>query len=301
MESMMAGPLPIEALAERVASGGEILEADAQLLLETADLIAVGAIADDVRRRLHGTKTTFVRVFEVHVDAPPAALPPRTTPGELRIVGKPSSLEMAIAAVKATVALGASTPVTGFSLADLSAMEGGALPDICARLRDAGLVAIADVPIDLLPDPESTVGAARAAGLRVSRVTTHAILPERRLEASVRARDLQQAIGGLRAFAPLPSHVSVASPTTGYDDVKQIAAARLLVTNIPSIQVDWAQYGPKLAQVALTMGADDVDGVEALDPGVLGTRRSPLEEIRGNIRAAGLEAVERDGLFHFRT
>ena len=139
-----------------------------------------------------------------------------------------------------------------------------------------------------------------AAGLRVSRVTTHAILPERRLEASVRARDLQQAIGGLRAFAPLPSHVSVASPTTGYDDVKQIAAARLLVTNIPSIQVDWAQYGPKLAQVALTMGADDVDGVEALDPGLLGTRRSPLEEIRGNIRAAGLEAVEREGLFHLR-
>jgi hypothetical protein len=45
------------------------------------------------------------------------------------------------------------------------------------------------------------------------------------------------------------------------------------------------------------MGADDVDGVEALDPGLLGTRRSPLEEIRGNIRAAGLEAVERDGLF----
>jgi aminodeoxyfutalosine synthase len=79
--------------------------------------------------------------------------------------------------------------------------------------------------------------------------------------------------------------------------VKQIAAARLLVTNIPSIQVDWAQYGPKLAQVALTMGADDVDGVEATDPGLLGTRRSPLEEIRGNIRAAGLEAVERDGLF----
>ena len=116
MESMMAGPLPIEALAERVASGGEILEADAQLLLDTPDLIAVGAIADDVRRGLHGTKTTFVRVFKVHVDAPPAALPPRTTPGEIRIVGKPSSLEMAIAAVTATIALGASTPVTGFRL-----------------------------------------------------------------------------------------------------------------------------------------------------------------------------------------
>ena len=52
-------------------------------------------------------------------------------------------------------------------------------------------------------------------------------------------------------------------PTTGFDDVKRVALARLVVDNIPSIQVDWALYGPKLAQVALTVGADDVDGVSA--------------------------------------
>ena len=48
-----------------------------QQLLETPDLIAVGVAGDEVRRRMHGTKTTFVRVFEVHVDAPLQALPPR--------------------------------------------------------------------------------------------------------------------------------------------------------------------------------------------------------------------------------
>jgi aminodeoxyfutalosine synthase len=297
MEGMTAGSMPIEALAERVATGAEVSEADAQLLLDTPDLIAVGAIADDVRRRLHGNSTTFVRVFEIHVDAPPAALPPRTTPGELRIVGKPSSLDAAIAAVLAAAALGSSAPITGFSLFDLMSLGGGALSGVCARLRDAGLVAVADAPIDLLADAVTSIEEAREAGLRVVRVTTHALVPGRTLEASVRARDLQQTIGGLQAFAPLPREVSVASPTTGYDDVKQIAAARLLVQNIPSIQVDWVQYGPKLAQVALTMGADDIDGVAAVDPGILGTRRSPLEDIRGNIRAAGLEAVERDGLF----
>jgi aminodeoxyfutalosine synthase len=78
--------------------------------------------------------------------------------------------------------------------------------------------------------------------------------------------------------------------------VKAIAVARLLVDNIASIQVDWALYGPKLAQVALTVGADDVDGVSALE-GDLGRRRSPIEEIRGNITAAGLEPIQRDGLF----
>ena len=79
--------------------------------------------------------------------------------------------------------------------------------------------------------------------------------------------------------------------------MKQIALARLVVDNIESIQVDWQLYGPKLAQFALTIGADDVDGVAAVDPGILGTRRSPIEEIRGNIRAAGLEPVERNARF----
>jgi len=76
-----------------------------------------------------------------------------------------------------------------------------------------------------------------------------------------------------------------------------VALARLVVENVPSIQVDWALYGPKLAQVALTVGADDVDSVSADDEMGEGRRRAPLEEIRRNIRAAGREAVERNGRF----
>ena len=65
--------------------------------------------------------------------------------------------------------------------------------------------------------------------------------------------------------------------------------------NVPSIQVDWQRYGPKLAQVALTFGADDIDGISASDAAPEGRRRAPLEEIRRNIEAAGGEAVERGG------
>jgi aminodeoxyfutalosine synthase len=79
--------------------------------------------------------------------------------------------------------------------------------------------------------------------------------------------------------------------------VKQIALARVITENIESIQVDWSLYGPKLAQFALTTGANDVDGVAAVDSGILGTRRSPIEEIRGNIRSAALDPVERNGRF----
>src|SRR2546426_10603299 len=109
--------------------------------------------------------------------------------------------------------------------------------------------------------------------------------------------ELQRQVGVVRTFAPLPRTMNPAVPTTGYDDVKRIALARLVVDNVPSIQVDWSLYGPKLAQVALTVGADDVDGVSAEDDMSEGRRRAPLEEIRRNIRAANQEPVERNGRF----
>ena len=266
---------------------------------------------------MHGARTTFVRVFEVHVDAPVPARPAGLSAGEVRIVGRPASEAAATGAVRAAAALADGAPLTGFSLPDLYALapDPDALAELCSRLHDAGLEAIADTPLDsnLLEDVPTAVRAARDAGLGVWRLTLHALpaglsselMPALRSElinaariASVeRARDLQAAVGGFRAFAPLPRTMSVATPTTGYDDVKQVALARMVVNNIDSIQVDWPLYGPKLAQVALTVGADDVDGIAAVDPGVLGTRRSPIEEIKGNIRAAALEAVERDGRF----
>lgn len=270
-----------------------------ETLLSTRDLIAVGVQGDDVRRRMHGARTTFVRVFEAHCGAPLPLRPTGLAAGEFRIVGRPATEAAAIEIVKATAALAAGVPVTGFSLADLQALapDPDALAALCSRLHDAGLEAIAETPLDQLDQPATAVRAARDAGLGVWRLTVDRLADTSRIATVERARDLQAAVGGFRAFAPLPRTVSVTEPTTGYDDVKQVALARVIVTNIDSIQVDWPIYGPKLAQVALTVGADDVDGIAAVDPGVLGTRRSPIEEIRGNIRAAALEAVERDGRF----
>ena len=293
----------------------------AEALLATSNLVDVGVQGDDVRRRMHGARTTFVRVFEVHVEAPVPTRPAGLSAGEVRIVGRPASEAAATGVVRAASALADGAPLTGFSLADLYALapDPDALAELCSRLHDAGLEAIADTPLDShrLEDVPTAVRAARDAGLGVWRLTLHALPtglsselnPAQRSElinaariASVeRARDLQAAVGGFRAFAPLPRTMSIATPTTGYDDVKQVALARMVVNNIDSIQVDWPLYGPKLAQVALTVGADDVDGIAAVDPGVLGTRRSPIEEIRGNIRAAALEAVERDGRFRLLT
>jgi aminodeoxyfutalosine synthase len=279
---------------------------DAEALLGERDLLSVGVKGDEERRRRHGTRTTFVRVFEVHGDAVPSSLPARASAGEIRLVGKPASIEHAVAAVRAARALAesAAVPLTAYSLTDLYDATFGSRDGFRAllgALRDAGLDTIAEAPVDLSDDIVALVVDAREQGLLVPRLTVHGT-PEGPLSAGdriahvLRAQDIQRAAGGVRAFAPLPRVSSIAQPSTGYDDVKVIAMARLLADDIDSIQVDWPLYGPKLAQVALTVGADDVDGVSPLE-GDLGRRRSPIEEIRGNITAAGLEAVERDARF----
>jgi aminodeoxyfutalosine synthase len=139
------------------------------------------------------------------------------------------------------------------------------------------------------------VRTARAAGLSVLRLTVDRA-PDNLLDLLTAAQTYSLEAGGFQAFAPLPRQLSVTAPTTGYDDVKCMALARLLL-DVPSIQVDWPLYGPKLAQVGLLVGADDIDGVLASEPGTLGPRRTAVEEVRGNIKAAGLQAVERDGRF----
>lgn len=292
----------LDSLAGRVSRGDPLTDADARVVLDSRDLIAVGVMADDLRRRMHGARATFVRVFEIHLDAPPASLPAGVTAGEFRIVGRPSSLDVAIVAARSAAALAGGIPVTGFALDELQSLanaERRPLAEICRALRDAGLEAVAEVAVDVVDvlDKDGAIGDARAAGLSVTRLTVRSLTADSRITVTARARDLQAGLGGFRAFAPLPRTQSLSQPSTGYDDVKQVALARLLATNIESIQVDWAHYGPKLAQVALTIGADDVDGVAALEPGLLGVRRSAIEEIRSNIRAAALEPVERNARF----
>jgi hypothetical protein len=281
-------------------------------MLSTPDLIAVGVQGDEVRRRMHGARTTFVRVFELHVDAPASAVasgPSGTAAGEIRIVGRPGSVDAAVEAVRSAMTIARNrVPVTGFTLPDLRALAPatGDFAILCGRLRDAGLSAVADTPLDMFlgdAGAEEFVRVARGEALRMLRLTVHAQPEsgtgelEQRAAMVERARVLQQTLGGFQAFAPLPRTMSVAVPTTGYADVRQIALARVVASNIPSIQVDWPLYGPKLAQIALTVGADDVDGVAAMDPPGIGARRSALDEIKSNIRAAGLDPAERDANF----
>lgn len=265
----------------------------------TDDIISLGMRADEARRERHGLRTTFVRVADVSADPQaPSSWP--AAAGEVRIVGTPSSRLAAIERVAEVAARVNGVPLSAFSLADLeqlAAREGITLRSMLEEMHAVGLELVAQAPFDRLLDARRSIEEVNIAGLGLARLTIYQLRSSDAPALLSRIADLQHAVAVIRAFAPLPRHVNPAVPTTGFDDVKRVAMARLMVDNVPSIQVDWSLYGSKLAQVALTVGADDVDGVSAEEGTAQGHRRSPLEEIRRNIRAAGQEPVERNGRF----
>jgi aminodeoxyfutalosine synthase len=283
-----------------------VSDSELTTLTKTADVITLGMRADEVRRGLHGARTTFVRVTDVAADAPPdssALTPFPAAAGEIRIVGAPRTRAAAVARVREVAAHANGAPVSGFLLNDLeqlAAGDGVTLRALLEELRAAGLELVAEAPFDRLQDARRSIEETNIAGLALARLTIHQLPAADTTALLKRVADLQHAVGVVRAFAPLPRHLNPAAPTTGFDDVKRVALARIIVDNVPSIQVDWTLYGPKLAQVALTVGADDVDAVSAQDDMSEGRRRAPLEEIRRNIRAAGQDPVERNGRFDAR-
>jgi aminodeoxyfutalosine synthase len=290
----------LDRIREKAAIGERLTDADAQALLLSKDIIAVGVAADTARERVHGDRVTYVRVADVPLDGTGEPTWPAAA-REIRLAGDTiENLDAALMRARALVAAAGDTPVSAFSLEVLEAAastSGASLSALLARVRETGLDVIAEAPFDRLEDPVAAFRAVRDAGLTVARVTVHRTPAGGALALYRRVREVQDTFGSLRAFAPLARRLSAAHPTTGYEDLKQVAIARLLLDAVDMIQVDWALYGPKLAQVALTFGADDLDAVPASDEAPQGLRRAPLEEVRRNIVAASRVPVERDGRF----
>lgn len=276
-----------------------LTDAEIAELSVSRDIIALGLRADELRCGRHGARTSFVRVAQVEA-APGGPLVWPAAAGEIRIVGVPDSGAAAMERAREVAARAAGAPVSGFSLADLehlAARERMTLRGLLEELRSAGLELVAEAPVDRLQDARQSIEEVNIAGLALARLTVDRMPPAGAPALFKRVAELQRDVAVLRAFAPLPRRVNPGAPTTGYGDVTCVALARLIVDTVPSIQVDWSLYGPKLAQVALTVGADDLDGVSPEGETSEGRRRAPLEEIRRNIRAAGQEPVERNGRF----
>lgn len=130
---------------------------------------------------------------------------------------------------------------------------------------------------------------------------------EERVDHLLALRSLQDRTHGFSAYIPLAFHskntkLSHLPATTAVDDLKNIAVARLLLDNFDHIKAYWVMIGEKLAQVALSYGADDLDGtiIEERITHTAGAR-SPKglarEEMERMIRSAGFVPVERDSFY----
>lgn len=129
-----------------------------------------------------------------------------------------------------------------------------------------------------------------------------------RLEHLDALRRLQDETHGFLAFIPLAFHPknnelgSGRGNTTGINDLKNIAVSRLMLDNFPHIKAYWVMIGPKLAQVALSFGADDMDGTVS-EERITHMAGAETEQALGHqtlirlIREAGRQAVQRDTLY----
>ncbi len=288
----------LQDLESKASSGESFSHEEAERVLACADLVSVGTLGELARRARHGDVVTYGHVFEVAGDAVPSELGDAR---EVRITSRPVSVAAGCALVRAVVAASGDIPVTGFSATDLLDLVGGdhlALAEAARELCAAGLTGVAYFPVDRFEEPAELVRALRHGGLEVSRASVdRASTLAARLVCIERVAALQREVGALLAFAPLPRFDEIETPSTGYDDVRTIAVARLVCGEVPSLQVDWVLYGPKLAQVAIAYGANDIDNVPATDPLGLGPRRSPRIDIVRQISAAFATPSARNSRF----
>ncbi len=136
----------------------------------------------------------------------------------------------------------------------------------------------------------------------------HIETPRERLEHLDVLRKTQDESGGFLAFIPLAFHpkntgMSEHTGTTGINDLKNVAVARLMLDNFPHIKAYWVMIGPKLAQVALSFGADDMDGT-VKEEVITHMAGAETEQSLGHktlirlIKEAGRQPVQRDTLYN---
>lgn len=130
---------------------------------------------------------------------------------------------------------------------------------------------------------------------------------EERVAHMLRLRQAQDETPGFLSFIPLalqPGATGLAErQASAIEDLRTVAAARLLLDNFPHIKSYWIMLGEETASVALNFGASDLDGTigeeriahYALAKSAVGLAREKLVSM---IHEAGKRPVERDALYN---
>ena len=345
-------------VADKLAAGQRLDRADGLALMNSKDILGLGAMAHAARlakndRRAYYVLNRHINYSNICVNhcafcafwreagqegsflLSPQEAAAKANQGdlpvdELHVVGSchPDlpfgyylDLVAALAQARPQATIKAFTPV---EIDHFAAISGQSAQQVLDQLHRAGLRAMPGggaevfaprVRERLCPKKASgrrwleVAGLAHALGIptNATMLYGHIETPAERVDHLLALRDQQDQSGGFSAFIPLAFHprntkLDDLAPTSGLDDLRVVAASRLLLDNFPHIKAYWIMLGPKLAQVALNFGADDLDGTiveERITHMAGGTTAQGLSEaqLRGMILAAGLEPVRRDSFY----
>ena len=206
----------------------------------------------------------------------------------------------------------------------LARREGISIQETLEQLRDAGVDSLPGGGAEIFTervrriicdhkiDGNEWIETARTAhnlGLKsnATMLYGHIETDEDRVDHLLRLRALQDDTGGFQTYIPLAFHpqntpMHHLPMTSGFQDIRSIAVARLLLDNFPHIKAYWIMMTPKIAQVAQRFGADDIDGTvveEKIyhDAGAKTPQVLRREQLLRLIRNSGREPTERDTLY----
>lgn len=133
---------------------------------------------------------------------------------------------------------------------------------------------------------------------------------EHRIDHLLRLRELQDATQGFNAFIPLKyrnfgNSLSAIGEVSIVDDLRTLAMSRLILDNVPHIKAYWVMYGKQTTELALSFGADDIDGtiddttkIYSMAGAEEQRPRMSVADMRAMVSRVGFRAVERDTLYN---
>ncbi|NUQ80735.1 MAG: aminofutalosine synthase MqnE [Bacteroidetes bacterium] len=130
---------------------------------------------------------------------------------------------------------------------------------------------------------------------------------EDRVDHMLDLRQLQDETGGFFAFIPLPYQPNTpgfsGDWTSGIDNLRTLAVARLLLDNFDHIKCFWIMNSSQIAQLSMYYGVDDIDGTVTnytitKTAGINDSVSMTQNQIIKLIRDAGRDPVERNAMYH---
>ena len=358
--SALAARSGLDHIWRKVEAAERLTGDDATELLSSADILALGAMADFARARIAGDEVYFIcnrHINHTNVcrnrclfcafshdegDADAYTLSIDEVVGKARetlAVGGISEIHIVggehpdlpfdyyLEMMRALRELAPDVHIQAFTASEIShfaKISGKSVTEVLQELKDAVLGSLPGGGAEVFSGRVrelicaqkisgqkwlDVMRAAHGVGLKsnATMLYGHVEKPEELADHMVRLRELQDDTGGFNAFIPLsfqPANTGLSElpGPTGFDDLKMLAAGRLVLDNFRHVKAFWINVGLKLAQVSLAFGVNDLDGTVVEErishaAGVDTAQELSKAELVRVIRAAGREPVERDTLY----